>query len=166
MRQSFSLTAKIGEQSWCVLKDLEHFGQSLAPVNRKERSRVDRDLLVGKKQNNILGSAVEALEGVLGSPSKVKGLQAKVLKAGVEVLEAVDEAVATDIVVGVAEDLDVGMKSLQGVFGVLGLLAAFQRANQQAYNRVTWVCQSRPSHRQRENTYNSAPEAPPCTPPR
>lgn len=95
---------------------------------------------MGKEQNNILGSAVEALEGVLGSPGKVKGLQAKVLKAGVEVLEAVDEAVATDIVVGVAEDLDVGMKSLQGVFGVLGLLATFLRANQQTYNRVTWVC--------------------------
>jgi hypothetical protein len=89
---------------------------------------------VGKEQNNILGSAVKALDGVLRSPSKVKGLQAKVLKAGVEVLEAVDEAVATDIMVGVAEDLDVGMKSLQGVFGVLGLLAGFQQADRQAYN--------------------------------
>jgi hypothetical protein len=71
-----------------------------------------RDLLVGKEQNNILGSAVKALDGVLRSPSKVKGLQTKVLKAGVEVLEAVDKAVATDIMVGVAEDLDIGMKSL------------------------------------------------------
>jgi hypothetical protein len=77
-------------------------------------------------QSGVLGRAVEALEDILGSSGKVKRLQAEVLETAMEVLEARDHGVATDVVVRVPKDLDVGMEGLQSMLGVLRLSAPSQ----------------------------------------
>jgi hypothetical protein len=81
---------------------------------------------MGKVQNDVPSCAIQALEGILRRSREVEGLQAEILQAGVEVLEAGHEAVAGNVMVGVAEDLDVGMQGFEGVLGVLWLSALSQ----------------------------------------
>jgi len=75
--------------------------------------------MVGPVQDVVLGGAVQALEDVLGGAGKVEGLEAEVLQARVDALQARDKGVAAQVVVGVAEDLDVGVQGLEGMLGVL-----------------------------------------------
>ncbi len=75
--------------------------------------------MVGPVQDVVLGGAVQALEHVLGGAGEVEGLEAEVLQAGMDALEPRDDGVAAQVVVRVAEDLDVGVQGLERVLGVL-----------------------------------------------
>jgi hypothetical protein len=79
--------------------------------------------MVRPVEHVVLGGAIEALESILGRSRKVKRLQTEVLQASVEILEARDKAIAAQVVVGISEDLDVGMQGFEGMLGVLRLSA-------------------------------------------
>lgn len=112
----------------------------------------------------VLGGAVEALERILGRSRKVKGLQTKVLQAGVEVLETRDKAVAAQVVVGIPEDLDVGMEGFEGVLGVLRL-SALRATRFVEYLTIefTVFVSPGPIHTHYGPTHTSRPAEPPCT---
>ena len=120
---------------------------------------------MGPVEDVVLGRAVQALESILRGPCQVKRLQAKVLQARVKVLQARDHGIAAHVVVGVPENLDVGMEGFQGVLGVLqGCVSA---ARDRACGNLTIEFTAPVSPvllgTPRGLTHESKPGAPPCT---
>lgn len=77
-------------------------------------------------QHDIVFGAVKSLYDVLGRSGKVDCLQAEVLQLGMKVLKTGNDIVATMMVIGVPENLYVGMKGFQGMLGVLGTVSVAQ----------------------------------------